>query len=88
MKPIANPRFANLFFHLFDATKFNTRGTSCFLGEHARTNVFLYQQFEVGMNLQVEVRLYTSGQEEVSQKTSRFHKERHAETPLYDASKA
>jgi hypothetical protein len=59
VEPIANPFFANLFFHLF-AAKFNPRGPLRFLRRHTRTNVFLYQHFEVGTNLLVEVNLHAT----------------------------
>jgi hypothetical protein len=59
-EPIANPFFANLFFHLFDTAKFDPRGTFRFLRRHARTNVLFYQHVEVGVNLLVEVQLHTT----------------------------
>src|SRR5439155_17855029 len=77
--PITNPCFANLFFHLFDAAKFDPRSPFCFLRRHPRTNVFLDQHFKMRMNLLVEVRLHTTRGEEISQKTSSFYKEWHAE---------
>jgi hypothetical protein len=40
---------------LFDTAKFDPRGALRFLRRHARTNVFFYQHFEVGMNLLLEV---------------------------------
>jgi hypothetical protein len=55
MEPTANPFLANLFFHLFDTAELDPRGALRFVWWHARTNVFIYQQFEVGMNLLVEV---------------------------------
>jgi hypothetical protein len=58
-EPVAKPLFANLFFHLFDTAKFDPRGTLRFARRHARTNVFRYQHFEVGVNLLVEVYLHT-----------------------------
>ena len=55
MEPIANPFFANFVFHQLDTPKFDPRGTLRIPGLHARTNGFLDQHFEVGMNLLVEV---------------------------------
>jgi hypothetical protein len=57
MEPSANPFFANLLFHLFDAAEFDPRGALRFLQRHACANVFLRQHFEVGTNLLVEVYL-------------------------------
>ncbi len=57
-EPVAKPFFANLFFHLFDPSKFDPRGTLCFLRRHACANVFFYQHFQVGMNLLVEVYIH------------------------------
>jgi hypothetical protein len=82
VKPIANPFFANQFFYLFDAAKLNPRGTLCFFGRHARTNVFLNQHFEVGMNFLVEICIHTISYEEISQETSDLHKERHTKYSL------
>lgn len=45
---------------------------------HSRANVFRYQQFEVGVNLVVQVCLHAPREKEISQETSGFDKERHA----------
>ena len=79
MEPVAKPSFANLFFHLFDPAKFDSRGASRFRWRHARTNVFRYQKFKVRMNFLVEVCVHTPWREKVSQKTSNFQIERHAQ---------
>jgi hypothetical protein len=55
VKPIADSRFANRFFDLFDSAKFDPRGTVGLVGHHARANVFLDQQFEVRKDFLVEV---------------------------------
>jgi hypothetical protein len=55
VKPIADSRFANPFFDLFDSAKFDPRGTLGLVGHHARANVFLDQQFEVRKDFLVEV---------------------------------
>ncbi len=78
-EPVAKPFFANLFFYLFDAAEFDPRGASRFLGRHACTNVLRYQQFEVGMNLLVEVYLHAMTKKQISQETLEFHQETHAE---------
>jgi len=54
-EPVAKPFFANLFFHLFDPSKFDPHGPLCFLRRHACANVFIGQHFQVGINLLVEV---------------------------------
>jgi hypothetical protein len=59
-EPIASPFLANLFFHLFDTAKFDSRGALRFVRRHARANVFRYQHFEVGMNLLVKVYLHAT----------------------------
>jgi hypothetical protein len=46
---------------LLDSAKFDPRGALRFLRRHTRADVFLDQQFEVRMNLLVEVRLHTAG---------------------------
>ena len=78
MEPIANPFFANLFFHLFDTAKLDPRGTLCLFRRHARANVFLDQHFEVGIDFLVEVSVHTFRGEEITQETSAFCKEWHA----------
>jgi hypothetical protein len=45
---------------LLDSAQFDPRGALRFVRRHARANVFLYQHFEVGMNLLVEVYLHTT----------------------------
>ncbi|MGB8592386.1 MAG: hypothetical protein WCC98_19330 [Candidatus Acidiferrales bacterium] len=47
VEPIANPYFANLLLHLFDAAKFDPRGALRLLQRHARANVFVCQHLEV-----------------------------------------
>src|SRR5580693_730864 len=59
-EPAAKLLFTNLFFHLFNTSQFDPRGTLRFLGRHAGTNVFFSQQFEMGMNFVVEVHLYAT----------------------------
>jgi hypothetical protein len=57
VQPIANPCFANLFFHLFDTSDLDPGSSFRFLRRHAGTNVFGYQQFKMGTNLLVEVHI-------------------------------
>ncbi len=57
----ARPRIAYLLLDLLDSAKFDPRGALRFVRRHARANVFLYQHFEVGMNLLVEVCVHTPG---------------------------
>src|SRR5262249_28932149 len=57
VQPVADPLIANLFFHLFDAAKFEPGGALCFFRWHAGTNVFVRQHLQVAMNLLSEVRL-------------------------------
>jgi len=45
---------------LLDSAEFDPRGTLRLLQRYAGLNVFLDQQFEVGMNLLVEVYIHTT----------------------------
>ena len=80
---MAKAFFANLFFHLLDTAKVDPRGTLRFRRRHARSDVFLCQHVEVGMNLLVQVYLHTTSGKEISQETSGFHQERHAKDFSY-----
>src|SRR4029077_3549853 len=79
VKPVAKAFFANLFFHLFDATQFDSGRALGFARRHACANVFLGQQFEMGTNLLVEVNLHSATRKEISQEATSFYKERHAD---------
>src|SRR2546423_7190073 len=87
VEPVAHAFFANLFFHLLETAKFHPRGALRFFEREAGTNIFVCQYFELRANLLVKISLDTAREEDISQETSSFHKERHA-GDLYDASKA
>jgi len=57
VEPIANPSYANPFFQLFDAVRFDPRDPLRFLQMHGSTDVLLNRHFEVGLNFPVEARL-------------------------------
>jgi hypothetical protein len=77
VEPIPGLNFVNLLLHLIHAAQFNSRSSSSFVGHHARSYVFVSEHFEMRTDFFVEVALHTLGQEDVSQKTPRFNKERH-----------
>jgi hypothetical protein len=45
---------------LFDTAKFDSRGPSSFFWRHACANVFLGQNFQLGVNFLVEVCIHTA----------------------------
>src|SRR5207245_523822 len=87
VEPVAKPFFANLFFHLFDPSKFDSRGPLCFLRRHACANVFIGQHFQVGMNLLVEVYPHDEMKKDFAE-TFELSQRQACGTLLYDASKA
>ncbi|HMI54331.1 MAG TPA: hypothetical protein VK525_22680, partial [Candidatus Saccharimonadales bacterium] len=78
-QPTAEALLANPFFHLFDAAEFDACSALRFVSGDACAEVFIGEQFEVGMKLLVQVGIDAPNGEQVSQEPSGLHKEQHTE---------